>query len=142
MVGAGWITEADARVVVNSKKQIKSKTALLTAKRKKNKIHTIAHSHYWLVCYKGYDNGVFPWAERRQFGFMDTAVSTLKSTVLTENPSIPATYRLVDQEGHPLNPYEKHMGEIIEQLTRFIDRVPSCWIFAVGRDLLPLRVCI
>ena len=131
-MGAGWTTEADARVVVNSKKQIKSKTALLTAKRKKNKIHTIAHCHYWLVCYKGYDNGVFPWADRRQFGFMDTAVSTLKSTVLTENPSIPATYRLVDQEGHPLNPYEKHMGEIIEQLTRFIDRDAFVLDFCCG----------
>jgi hypothetical protein len=79
MMGAGWTTEADARVVVNSKKQIKSKTALLTAKRKKNKIHTIAHSHYWLVCYKGYDNGVLPWDQRLAFGFMDTAMSGLKT---------------------------------------------------------------
>ena len=63
---------------------------------------------------------------------MDTAVSTLKSTVLTENPSIPATYRLVDQDGHPLNPYEKHMGEIIEQLTRFIDRDAFVLDFCCG----------
>jgi len=132
MVGAGWITEDDARVVINSKKQIRAKTALLTARRKKNQIHTIANSHYWLVCYKGYDNGVFPWADRHQFGFMDTAVSSLKSTVLTENPSIPATHRLVDQDGHPLNPYEKHMGEIIEQLTRFIDRDAFVLDFCCG----------
>ena len=100
--------------------------------KEEKKIHTIANSHYWLVCYKGYDDGVFPWDERHPFGFMDTTVSTLTSTVLTENPQIPATYRLCDQTGHQMNPYEKHMGEVIEQLTRFIDRDAFVLDFCCG----------
>jgi len=132
MTGAGWRQEPDARVIINTKSHVRQKTGYHTRNRKKNTISTIANCHYWLVCYKGYDNGVFPWDQRFAFGFMDTAMSGLKSTVLTENPSIPPHYRLVDKFGSPLNPYEKHLGEIVEQLTRFTDRNAMVLDFCSG----------
>ena len=132
MTGAGWNTENDARVVIHTKSHARQKTGYHTMNRRKNTISTIANCHYWLVCYKGYDNGVFPWDERFAFGFMDTAMSGLKSTVLTENPAIPPHYRLVDKFGSPLNPYEKHLGEVVEQLTRFTDRDAMVLDFCSG----------
>ena len=94
-----------------------SKTAFLTPKRRKKSRAIISNAHYWLICYKG----DVDMSRARPFFIMDKT-ATMKNSVLMGNPVIPAHYRLVDKEGLILNPYEKHMGEVVEQLARFVPR--------------------
>ena len=63
---------------------------------------------------------------------LDRIVSRLQSQVLTECPVIQPHLRLVDDEGEVLNLYEKHMGEVIEQLSRFVPRDAEVLDFCCG----------
>ena len=119
--------EQDARFIVNSKSAITRKAWTLAPIRNKGSVNTISHGHFWLVCYKG----KFDPTHKKPFGFMDKTAG-LKSSVLMENPSIPPMYRLADEQGTALNLYEKHMGEIVEQLARFVDRADTVLDFCSG----------
>ena len=64
--------------------------------------------------------------------------ATLQSSTLLENPTVPAAYRLRDPGGNILNPYEKHMAEGIEMLSRFVDRNDAVLDFCAGTCSLGL----
>ena len=130
---AGFKLETDARTVVNSRRDIQRKHAVVAPKRNKDCVYTICNNHWWLVGYKG----PFTWEDKRPFGFMDKT-ATLRNNVLLENPTIPAVYRLADQDGAVLNPYEKHMAEGVEMLTRFVGRNEPVLDFCAGTCSLGL----
>ena len=125
--------ESEARTVVNSRRAMEKKRWVVTPKRRKKTRAIICNSHYWLVGYKGdfHDDG------KRPFGFMDRS-ATLQSSTLLENPTVPAAYRLRDPDGNILNPYEKHMAEGIEMLSRFVDRNDAVLDFCAGTCSLGL----
>ena len=125
--------ESEVRTVVNSKRAMEKKRWVVTPKRRKKTRAIICNSHYWLVGYKGdfHDDG------KRPFGFMDRS-ATLQSSTLLENPTVPAAYRLRDPGGNILNPYEKHMAEGIEMLSRFVDRNDAVLDFCAGTCSLGL----
>ena len=125
--------ESEVRHVVNSKRAMEKKTWVVTPKRRKKTRAIICNSHYWLVGYKG----DFHADGKRPFGFMDRS-ATLKSSTLLENPTVPTAYRLRDPDGKLLNPYEKHMAEGIEMLSRFIDRNDAVLDFCAGTCSLGL----
>ena len=125
--------ESEVRHVVNSKRAMEKKAWVVTPKRRKKTRTIICNSHYWLVGYKG----DFDADGKRPFGFMDSS-ATLKSSTLLENPTVPTAYRLRDPDGKLLNPYEKHMAEGIEMLSRFIDRNDTVLDFCAGTCSLGL----
>jgi hypothetical protein len=127
MQSAGWKVESDARSVINAVGAMKAKAAFLTPMRKKSSISVVTNNHYWLVCYKG----TFDATNARPFGMLDKT-ATLKSTALLGCPVIPSLYRLVDEKGEVINPYEKHMSEAIEQLARFMPTEGTLLDFCAG----------
>jgi hypothetical protein len=103
-----------------------AKIAVLTSRRKKDSINVVVNNHFWIVAFKGR-----PKADGRPFGIFDKS-ATLKNSVLTGCPIIPAHYRLADEYGQVLNQYEKHMGEAIEQMSRFFPREGILVDFCAG----------
>ena len=112
---------------------MEKKRWVVTPKRRKKTRAVISNSHFWLVGYKGEFNA----DGKRPFGFMDRS-ATLQNTSLLENPTVPTEYRLRDPDGNLLNPYEKHMAEGIEMLSRFIDRNDAVLDFCAGTCSLGL----
>ena len=125
--------ESEVRHVVNTRRAMEKKRWVVTPKRRKKTRAVISNSHFWLVGYKGEFNA----DGKRPFGFMDRS-ATLQNTSLLENPTVPTEYRLRDPDGNLLNPYEKHMAEGIEMLSRFIDRNDTVLDFCAGTCSLGL----
>lgn len=130
LAGAGFNGESEPRIVINTKAAIRRKAHV--APRKNSGVCTVPHQHYWVIAWRGKPHPRAFNFKPREYGFFDKTVSRLQSQVLTECPVIGAHLRLVDAESEVLNPYEKHMGEVIEQLARFVPRDAHVLDFCCG----------